>query len=126
MATVTPGSLPIVGSLRRVIWTPLTTTDTAGLSVASPEHTFKEVAVTGTFDGATVTIQGTLDPESVADGSANWLTLNDVQGNALTFTTARLERIQESVARVRPVVSSAGAATSITVTIVMKTHTVLS
>lgn len=126
MATVTPTSAPIVGSTRRVTWGPLTSTDTAGLSIAAPDHTFKEIQVKGTFDSSTVTIEGTLDPESVADGSATWATLNDVQGNALTFTTARMERVQESVARIRPNVSSAGASTSVTVTMVMKTHTVLS
>ena len=115
MAVVQHTTLPIVGDTMRVTWAGLATGDTGSLLVA-PEHLFKEVQVLGTFGGSTVTIEGSLD------GGTTFATLNDINGTILSFTTARLERVQESVATVRPSVAG-GAAVSVTVVMVIKLET---
>lgn len=114
MAVIQHLTTNIVGDTMRVTWTPVATGDT-GSPVDAPEHLFKEVHVFGTFGGATCTIEGSLD------GGTTWATLNDPQGNALTFTTARLERVQESTARIRPNV--AGGAGTLTVVMILKMET---
>lgn len=114
MATIQHLTTNIVGDTMRVTWPTMATGD-VGSQVDAPEHLFKEVQVLGTFGGATVTIEGSLD------GGTTWATLNDPQGNALTFTSARLERVQESTARVRP--SVAAGAASVTVVMILKMET---
>jgi hypothetical protein len=67
--------------------------------------------VAGTFDGATVTLQGT----NSLDGEPNqdWFTLHDVFGNLLTFTSSGaatgLKVILETPYRTRAIVTGAGA-----------------
>lgn len=92
-------------------WTPLTNANLDGSPLMLRRRTDRSVQVTGTFDGCTVTIQGSLD-------GTNWFTLNDLQSTALTFTSARLEGVSEICTFIRPLVSAAGAATSITVNLV--------
>ena len=89
-------------------WEALTSTNLDGAPVDLSRRTDRTVQVIGTFDGATVTIQGSLD-------GVNWSTLNDLQGSALTFTSARLEGVSEITTYIRPLVSSAGASTDLDV-----------
>lgn len=70
------------------------------------------VQVTGTFGGATVTIQGSND-------GTNWVTLNDKNGNALTFTTAGLKTIHEQTKFTRAK-TAGGAGTTVAVCIFMR------
>lgn len=72
----------------------------------------KSVQVTGTFNTSTVVLQGSND-------GTNWVTLTDPQGNALSFTSAALEAIEEHTRYVRPSVSG-GTATALTVTLFMR------
>lgn len=69
--------------------------------------------VVGTFNGATVTLQGSLD-------GSNWASLTDAQGNAIAMTSAGLEAVTELVRYVRPVVTG-GSGASITVMLMMRT-----
>lgn len=68
----------------------------------------RSVQVEGTFGGATVLIEGSLD-------GANFRTLTDALGSPLSFTAAGLKYITEPVAYVRPRLT-AGAGASLTVT----------
>lgn len=69
----------------------------------------RTVHVTGTFGGATVTIQGSND-------NVTFATLNDNTGAALTFTAAGLKVILENPTYIRAV-TSGGAGTAVVVVI---------
>jgi len=121
MATIQHTTENIVGGTIRVTWANLTTTNNVGTPVEAPDHTFKEVQVKGTFGvGGNVNIEGSLD-----DGTT-WATLNDAQGNALAVAAAKIERVQESTATVRPSVSAGDGTTSLTVVMILKLENVLS
>lgn len=121
MATIQHTTANLVGSTARVTWTPLTTTNAVGSPVAAPDHAVKEVQVFGTFGaGGTVVLEGSLD------GGTTWATLNDVQGNALSFTAARIEKVQETSASVRPSVTAGDVTTSLTVVMILRTDPELS
>ena len=121
MATVQHTTQNIVGGTIRVTWTGLSTTDTVGTPVEAPDHSFKEVQIFGTFGAAgNVNLEGSLD-----DGTT-WATLNDAQGNALALSAAKIERVQETCATVRPTVSAGDVTTSLTVVMILKPGEVLS
>lgn len=114
MATVQHTTENIVGSTIRVTWTGLSTTDTVGTPVFAPDHAIKDIQVKGTFGaGGNVNIEGSLD------GGTTWATLNDAQGNALAVTGAKIERIQETIASIRPSVSAGDGTTSLTVVMIL-------
>ena len=73
----------------------------------------RSVQVAGTFDGATVEIHGTVD-------GTNYVVLSDPQGNALSFSTAKIEAVTELVYRIKPVVSGGGASTNLTVSLIAR------
>ncbi len=92
-------------------WTPLTESDTAtavGL-IGSGDRT---VQVTGTFNGGTVIVEGTLD-------GTNWFQLKDPSSTSISFTAAGLKAILEGVTKVRPRVS---AGTGVSVTVLLMTR----
>jgi hypothetical protein len=122
MATRQHLTANLVGGTLRVTWSGLTkATDDVGSAVDAPDHTFKEVQVFGTFGaGGSVRIEGSLD------GGTTWAALNDVQGNALNITSAAIERVQESTARVRPSVTAGDGTTDLTVVMILKPTEVLS
>jgi hypothetical protein len=81
-----------------------------GNAVALNVYQDRTVQVNGTFGtGGSVTIQGSND-----DG-ANWVTLTDPLGNALTFTTAGLKAIGGVPNKIRPSVTAGDGTTSINV-----------
>lgn len=65
----------------------------------APQFPVKSVQVTGTFNGATITIEGSNDGVTYAP-------LSDVTGTALTFTANGVEKISENTRYVRPRVST--------------------
>lgn len=69
----------------------------------------------GDFGGGTLTIQGTNESGTPA---ASPPTLNDPQGNPLTFTVRRLETILETSVQIRPVLAG-GAAGAVTVRLLL-------
>lgn len=71
------------------------------------------VQVEGTFDGGTVVLEGSND-------GANWHTLRDPTGSALSFTAAGLKGVLEVPRYVRPSVSGGGASTDIDVTLFIR------
>ncbi|MGH8897503.1 MAG: hypothetical protein ACRDZ4_10865 [Egibacteraceae bacterium] len=114
MATRQHTTENLVGATIRVTWTGLLNGDD-GSPVEAPDHTFKEVQVFGTFGaGGNLRVQGSLD------GGTTFAALNDPQGNALNVGAAAIERVQESTARVRPLVTAGDGTTSLTVVMVLK------
>lgn len=71
----------------------------------------KSVQVNGTFGaGGSLIVEGSLKE----DGSV-YATLNDPQGNPLSFTTAKIEAVLENTNTIRPRVSGGDGTTSLTV-----------
>ena len=76
----------------------------------------RSVQVHGTFGvGGMVVIEGSLDGE-------NYATLTDPQGNALAFSSAKIEAISELARWIRPRVTNGDGTTSLTVTMLLKGH----
>jgi hypothetical protein len=71
------------------------------------------VAISGTFGGATVTLQGSND-------GTNWFTLNDPLGNDLAWlsstATTGLRQIAENTLYLRPI-TAGGTGTSVVITV---------
>lgn len=113
MATVKPTITDISndGSVQKIQWV-LTSADSDGASIASSEWADRSVQVEGTFGGSTTVVQGTND-------GANWQTLNNAQGTALSFTAGGMKQIVEVPERIRPLLSG-GAGATITVTIIAR------
>lgn len=114
MATVTPTVTevnPGTGQAAwKAVWALIGDSDTC---VASPitlaPYTDRSVQISGTFNSATVKLQGSND-------GTNYLDLTDPQGNAISKTSAGLEQVEEATIYVKPV-SSGGTSSSTTVTV---------
>ena len=87
------------GALALFKWLAMAAGDT-GQPISCGAYPDKTVHVLGTF-GGTVTIQGTLDP-----AAGTYATLNDPQGNALTYTAEKIENVLEHVYLIRPSVGA--------------------
>ena len=82
-----------------------------GDNLEMAENADRSVQVSGTFGaGGTVLIEGSLD-------GVNFYSLTDPQGNALSFTSAKIEAITEIVRYIRPRVSNGDGTTSVNVMI---------
>lgn len=93
---------------RTYLWEALVTGSLDGEPIELPDHADKSVQVVGTFDTATMAMQGSND-------GTNYESLTDPQGNAIEMTSAGLEQILENTRFVRPLVSSVGASTDLDV-----------
>lgn len=102
MATITPTKTEAEGGCFVISWVGITSADTCTPArfAGAPDRT---VQIDGTFDGATIALQGTLDADAMA-----YATLTDPQGNAISATSTRLEAVTENVRFVKPTVTSAG------------------
>jgi hypothetical protein len=78
----------------------------------APDRT---VQVVGTFGGASVSVDGTLEDEP-----ANWLPLTDPQGNSLSIAVARIEAVTELVRYIKPTLHGGDGTTLLTVHILMR------
>ncbi len=92
-------------------WANMATNDD-GAPIDYVGHADRTVQVFGTFGGATVTLQGSLD-------KTNWATLNDVQGNAIEITAGKIEAVTELPLWIRPLVTG-GTGTDVTVKLFMR------
>jgi hypothetical protein len=110
-ATIT--DISPTGKSKLVTWTGLLNTDD-GAPADWVDYSDRCFQVTGTFGaGGSVTIQGSND-------GTNWASLADPQGNALVFTSQRIEQALELPRYVRPLVTAGDGTTSLTVTLCMK------
>jgi hypothetical protein len=101
------------GRSRLVTWTGLLNTDD-GSGVDWVDFADRCFQVTGTFGtGGSLTIQGSND-------GVNWAALSDPQGNALTFTTSKIEQALELPRYVRPIVTAGDGTTNLVATLCMR------
>ena len=118
MATVSPkvSSVQVQGrDVQRVVWSGIVTGDTIeafGIAGDNPAH--GAVQISGTFGGATVTV------EVSNNGSAFHDVAKDIHGTTLSASAAALFDFTTSAVYIRPKVA-AGSANSITVTVVLRT-----
>lgn len=111
----------IMGALL-VVWTGLTGTDT-GKPYVCPHRAEKSVQVKGTFDSASVAIQGTNDQCYDSAGTAlspTWGALSDIEGATIAITSGNVPlQLQENTLGVRPSLSAGGASSSLTVSMLI-------
>jgi hypothetical protein len=81
-----------------VLWETLTQTNTTGGAVTYPEYSDRSVQVIGTFDSATITLQGSND-------GTNFYSLSVVSGTTCAFTAAGLKGIFELPRYIRPILT---------------------
>lgn len=112
MAVIAKTSTRLAGGIYRIAWLSIGNADQGTQENAVTEMA-ATVQVTGTFGGATLLVEGTLD-------GTTWATLNDVQGNPLSFTTARIEEIQEYLVTAIRVSTTGGAGTSLNAYLVFR------
>lgn len=78
----------------------------------------KTVHIFGTFDSATITLQGSNDPRVISDpGNAAWFTMVDPQGNGITATSAKGEALLENPRYIRAISAGGGASASVSIVI---------
>lgn len=86
-----------------------------GKPISYPGAADRTVQIFGTFGGATVAMQGTLELSPTT-----WLPVTDAQGNAISATSNTLEAITELVRWIRPSVAG-GTGTAVTILLLMRT-----
>ncbi len=95
-----------------VTWTGLVKGDT-GQPFENPGWADRTIQITGTFDTATCTWEGSND-------GTNYVTLTDPQANALSKTAAAIETVLENTRYMRPAVAGTGGTTALTFTLVAR------
>lgn len=121
MATIAPSIQNIsdegIGnaSSRIITWANLTQSGgDVGAEVSWVGFPDRAVQVAGTFGvGGAVVIEGSIDGN-------NWAPLTDPQGNALSFTAAKIEAVTELVRFIRPRVTAGDGTTSLTVSLIVR------
>lgn len=94
-------------SAMQALWTLVTESNTLG-PVYMPAYTARSISFEGTFGGATAVINGSND-------GTNYSGLNNLQGSAVSKTSAAIVQIQESTIYYQPAISG-GSSQSMTVT----------
>lgn len=112
MSTIASTNTPTGNSKTFVAnWVGLAAGD-EGAPVQFAQYSDKSVQVAGTFDGATLVLEG-------SNNGTDWAVLTDAQGNPLNITSAKIELVAEATWYVRPRVSG-GTAPSLNVHLFMK------
>jgi hypothetical protein len=103
-------------SVKKFLFEGLVNGDTTS-PIPFAEWADRSIQVTGTFDTTTVIAEGS------NDGGTTYAALTDYQGNAVSFTAAGLEGIQEITELMRARVTAGGASTDIDVHILLRRQT---
>lgn len=112
MSVVTPTREDGQGGTYIVTWADIGDSDTCA-PYSIPGARDRTVQISGTFNSATIVIQGTVD----SDGTNGvYATLTDPQGNAISKTSAAIEAITENTTWTKPA-TSGGSSSSVTVKI---------
>ena len=99
----------------RFTWSGLLNGDD-GAPIEWAAYADRSVQVLGTFGaGGSAQMEG-----SNTDGSLNFIPLTDPQGNALTFTSGRIEQLEELTKQVRPHVTAGDGTTNLTVVVLAR------
>lgn len=97
---------------KAAVWTGLTqATLDSGEPFEGNEYGDRSIQISGTFGAG-----GSINVEGSNNGTV-WAILADPQGNALTFTTAKIEQVLEAVRYIRPIVTAGDGTTSLTATL---------
>lgn len=116
MAVVNPTYTEGQGGTHRYVWSGIANGDTC-TQVSLPGAPDVSIQVYGTFGGATLAIQGSLD---AVLATATFAPLQDPQGNALSFTAAGIDMLASSIVTWLKPVLSGGAGTTLTVVMLAK------
>lgn len=112
MATISP-ALTTVDGIPRITWTGVSTADTmTAWKFTSGKRTYGAYQTSGTFGGATVKPQVSVDGTTFFD-------MKDISGTAMTGTAAGLFDFATSANYIKPA-SSGGTADNVDVVIVLK------
>ncbi len=106
------------GGTHRHVWAALNDTDLQGDAVSIPGAADRTVQITGVFGGATVIIEGSLLLN--ASAAADFATLSDPQGIAISKSAAAIVAILENTAWTRPRLTGATGTTDLTVTMLSR------
>lgn len=119
MATIDPSGSWIAKGVHQCSWSALTGSGDTVNATSNPTLPDKTVVVTATaFNSVVVTMVGS--NYSVAS-TATYVTLNDPNGNALTFSSSRTEQILENPRWIKPVASGAtGGTQSINIVLISR------
>ena len=80
-------------------WTEVTDGDTCNpFKIDGQDAALGSIQVTGAFGGATVTLQASID-------GTNYVTVNDVSGDAVSFTAAGLAEFSVTALHIKPVIT---------------------
>ncbi len=109
------------GSTKKILWETLTYIDATpgpeafdvGARYGAAQFADRTAHVSGTFGTGTVLIEGSND-------GVNYATLNDPQGNPLTFVTERIESISEVTNFIRPRVSVGDEAMDVDIALIVR------
>lgn len=104
MATIDPVGKWIAKGVHQVEWAALTGSGDTVNAASLPHLPDKTVIVTATaYNSVTVTFVGSNDETA----TGTYVTLNDPQGNALTFTANKAETLLENPRWIKPIASGA-------------------
>jgi len=99
MATITPQSNPTNSPGTLIKWEGAATGDTINSFLANGyERVAATVQISGTFGGATAKLQASLD-------GTNWFDMTDMQGNAVSATSASMFEVTTKALYLRPSIS---------------------
>lgn len=113
MAAIAPTQQSLTYGSMLITWPNMAQNDT-GNAVALPRHTDMTIQVFGTFNAASVGIEG-------SNNGSNFSPLTDPQGNNIAITSAAIEQILQNTVNYQIPDIGGGASTDITV--VMLAHT---
>lgn len=110
MATRTPTFATVSAGCATIAWTPLTESDTCtGALIPGSNGAVGAMMVTGTFGGATITLQGSND-------GSNYYNITDPAGNTVNLSSAGIKEFSTGAVYVRAGTAS-GSSSSVTVTL---------
>jgi hypothetical protein len=113
MATIIPTTVEDQVRAAAYRWTDYSTADTSTpIKVQNMQGLAGSVQVTGTFGGATITLQGSND-------GTNFVTLKDSAGTAISVTAAGMAEFSTAALYLKPT-SSGGTADNVTVTVILR------
>lgn len=113
MATIIPTTVEQQIQAAAYRWTDYSTADTSvPVKVQNMQGLAGSVQVTGTFGGATITLQ-------VSNDGTNYVTLKDSAGTAISLTAAGMAEFSTAALYLKPT-SSGGAADNVTVTVILR------
>lgn len=105
-------SMPVPG-VSKYFWETITESDTAAAALpGGTEPAIGSIQVTGDFGGATVVLQGSND-------NSNWVTIQDIEGNDISFTAAGAVDFSTGMLYIRPS-ASGGSSQDVDISMVLR------